>query len=226
MKIKFGMIVTEGRNKIGGHVLSRNRAGAFARTKVTPTNPQTSFQVNVRASIASLASGWRALTAAQIAAWNAAVKDYVGTDIFGDKVTPSGFNLYMKLNQNLYTIGEAAISDPPVPTAVASFTSFTPAMANGADTATLTFAPAINAGETVEIFATPGMSPGKNYVKSDFRLIGTSTGASPLDVKALYAAKFGAVPAAGLKVFFKCVHVNETTGQAGQANQASCVVAV
>jgi hypothetical protein len=225
MKLKFGMIVTEGRNKIGGHVLSKNRSGAYARTKVTPVNPQTSSQVNVRASIASLASGWRGLTAAQRSSWNAAVKDYVKTDIFGDKVTPSGFNLYMALNQNLYNIGVAAIATPPVPTAVTSFTSLTVAMAKGADTAVATAAATIPATETVIMFATPGVSAGKSFVKSEFRKIGVFTSGTSLDFKTMYAAKFGAVPTAGFQVFIKCVHVNETTGQSGQANMASCIVA-
>jgi hypothetical protein len=223
-KLKFGMIVTEGRNKIGGHVLSRNRAGAYARTKVTPTNPQTSFQVNVRASIASLASGWRALATGKREAWNAAVKDYVKTDIFGDKMTPSGFNLYMMLNQNLYNVDVAAITDPPLPTNVASFTTMTVAIAKGAGTAVATVAPTIDAAESVIMFATPGISAGKFYVKSDFRKIGVFTTGVSLDFATMYTTKFGAIPVAGLKVFVKCVHINETTGQAGQANIASTVV--
>jgi hypothetical protein len=224
MKLKFGMIVTEGRNKIGGHVLSRNRSGAYARTKVTPTNPQSSFQVNVRASIASLASGWRSLATGLREAWNAAVKDYVGTDIFGDKVTPSGFNLYMKLNQNLYNIAVAAITAPPVPVAVTSFTSMVLAIAKGAGTAVATVAATIPATETVIMMATPGVSAGKSFVKSEFRKIGVFTTGTALDFAAMYIAKFGALPAAGFKVFVKTIHVNETTGQAGQANMASTIV--
>jgi len=223
-KLKFGMIVTEGRNKIGGHVLSKNRAGAYVRTKVTPVNPQSSAQVNVRASIASLASGWRGLTETQRASWNAAVKDYQKTDIFGDKVTPTGFNLYMSLNQNLYNIGVAAISAPPVPAAVSSFTSMSVSIAKGAGTAEATVAATIPASETVVMYATPGVSAGKDFVKSEYRKIGIFTTGSSLDFASMYVAKFGAIPTAGTKVFVKCVHVNKTTGQSGQANVASAVV--
>lgn len=225
-KLKFGMVVTEGRGKIGGHVLSRNRGGAYVRTKVTPTNPQTASQVNVRASIASLASSWRGLTAAQRASWNAAVGDYSKTDIFGDKLTPSGFNLYMALNQNLYNVGVAAISVPPIPTAVTSFTTMSIVLDNSDQSAVASVAATIPATEAVIMFATPGISAGKTYVKNEFRKIGVFTTGDSLDFAAMYIAKFGAVPAAGLKVFVKCVHVNETTGQAGQANMASAIVAV
>lgn len=224
-KIKFGMIVTEARNKIGGHVLSKNRAGAYVRTKVTPVNPRTTSQVNVRASIASLASAWRSLATGLREQWIAAVKDYQHTDIFGDKVTPSGFNLFIKLNQNLFNIGVAMITSPPLPASVSAFTSMSVAMAKGAATAVATVAATIPAGETVIMFATAGQSAGKSFVKSQYRKIGTfSTGAS-LNFATMYAAKFGAIPTAGTKVFVQCVHVNTTTGQRGQAVQASCIVA-
>jgi hypothetical protein len=47
MKMKFGAIVTEGRGKIGGHVASKNKSGAYLRTKVTPVNRQSVAQSNV-----------------------------------------------------------------------------------------------------------------------------------------------------------------------------------
>jgi len=65
MKIKWGAIVVDGRNKIGGHVASKNRAGAYLRTKVTPVNPNTGYQAGVRNTLSTLSSGWRALEEAQ-----------------------------------------------------------------------------------------------------------------------------------------------------------------
>ena len=107
MKIKFGALVVAGRGKIGGHVASRNRAGAYLRTKVTPVNPATVYQVAVRNRLAGISTDWRGLTAAQRTAWNAAVSDYAKTDIFGDIRNPSGFNLHQKLNNNLVNIAKA-----------------------------------------------------------------------------------------------------------------------
>jgi len=58
MKIKFGAIVVAGSGKIGGHVASKNRGGAYLRTKVTPTNPNSPAQAGARALLASLSTGW------------------------------------------------------------------------------------------------------------------------------------------------------------------------
>ena len=73
MKILWGALVVDGRRKIGGQVASKNRGGAYMRNKVTPVNPQTAAQTAIRNRLAGLSQAWRALTAAQRAAWNGAV---------------------------------------------------------------------------------------------------------------------------------------------------------
>lgn len=228
MKIKWGALVVDGRNKIGGQVASKNRHGAYMRNKVTPVNPKSGSQVNVRSRLAGFASGWRGLTGAQRLAWNAAVSDYKKTDIFGDIQNPSGFNLYVKLNSNLANIGIAAITNPPLPVNVSTFTSATLAAAAGAQSMSLTILPAVQpTSETIVVRATPAISAGKSFVKSEFRQIGTFTSATTgaYDLASLYIAKFGPIGAAGSKIFVEVVHVNETTGQASQSQQYSAIVA-
>lgn len=101
MKIKWGMMMTDGRGKLGGQVASKNRAGAYIRTKVTPVNPQTVAQQNIRQLFGSIASAWRSLTQAQINGWNEATEFWQRTDIFGDLKKPSGFALFQRLNTGL-----------------------------------------------------------------------------------------------------------------------------
>ena len=50
--IKFGMMMTDARGKLGGHVLSKNRGGNYVRTNNVPSNPQSNFQTGVRAAFA------------------------------------------------------------------------------------------------------------------------------------------------------------------------------
>lgn len=227
MKAKWGMIVVDGRGKIGGHVASKNRGGSYFRTKVTPVNPSSTAQQTVRNRLSGLSSGWRGLTAAQRQAWNSAVSDYAKTDIFGDLRNPSGFNLYQRLNNNLLNVGQAAVTVPPAVEAVDAMTSFSAAAATGAQTVTLTYAPAIAADHSVIVRATPALSPGVSFVKSEFRQIDVilTADASPFSIETEYIAKFGAVGAAGQKIFFELVQVNNNTGQAGIPIQASAIIA-
>lgn len=207
---------------------SKNRAGAYLRTKVTPVNPSTSYQVTARARLASFSQAWRALTQAQRDAWNNAVSDYKQTDIFGDIQNPSGFNLYVRLNNNLDNVGASAIDTPLAPTAVNVFTSMSVAAAEGAGTIVATVSPAtLDAAEYVIFRATAAQSAGKNFIKSEFRQISVVTAivAGSVDLETAYNAKFGAVGPAGMKIFIEAIHVNINTGQVSQKQQAVAVIA-
>ena len=94
---------------MGGQVFSKNRGGSYVRTKVTPTNPQTSAQSTIRGIFSSISSRWSSLTDAQRASFNGFVQAYARTDIFGDLRNPSGKSLFQRLNQNLENSGQAQI---------------------------------------------------------------------------------------------------------------------
>jgi hypothetical protein len=226
MKMKFGAIVTDGRGKVGGHVASKNRAGAYLRTKVTPVNPSTSYQVNVRNRLAGLAQGWRSLTAPQRLAWNNAVSDYKKTDIFGDLQNPTGFNLYVRINSNLLNILESARTTPALPGSPLAITALSLTGDVSDNKITATFTPAIGALNKVLVRATPALSAGKSFVKSEFRQINILANAdvSPKEQQTEWMAKFGTFPAAGTKVFFELVPILIATGQAGIPIQASAVI--
>lgn len=226
-KIKLSAIVSEMRGKLNGSVFSKNRGGAYIRTKVTPVNPQTLAQGIVRATLTALSQGWRGLTEAQRLAWNSAVSQFTGTDIFGDIKTPSGINLYNKLNLNLANIGVGPIATPPNVVGVGYIDSLLVTAAAGAGTISLAYTNVGGAaGQTLVVEATAPMSAGKSFVKSEFRVVNTIPGgtASPAAFGAAYVAKFGAMQV-GKKVFVRMKYVDNATGVAGQYTSASDVIA-
>lgn len=227
MKVKFGAIVVAGRGKIGGHVASRNRYGSYFRTKVTPVNPSTVFQQAVRNRLSGLSSAWRALTAAQRAAWNASVADYARTDIFGDIKNPSGFNLFQQLNNNLLNISKAQINVPAAPDAVQSLLTLSAAAAEGAGTLALTYTDAIEADMSFLVRGTPAVSAGKKFIRSEYRQFDVmlSADVTPFSIETEYEARFGDIGAAGMKIFIEMLAINWATGQAGIPLSCSCVIA-
>lgn len=225
--MKFGAIVVDGRNKIGGHVASKNRAGAYLRTKVTPVNPRTESQLDARSRLSNQAQAWRGLTQAQRNSWNNAVNDYKKTDIFGDIKVPSGFNLFVKLNSNLALIGEASLTDAPAPVSVPSVTSFALTAIGSTHALTGDIAPDTNpAGNTLLAKATSQISAGKNFVKSEYRVISvevTNTSGA-IVLTTAYTAKFGAISQVGSKVFVELYYINQVTGQSSKPFSASAVI--
>lgn len=227
MKIKFGALVVAGRGKIGGHVASRNRYGAYLRTKVTPVNPSTIYQQAVRNRLAGLSSAWRGLTVPQRAAWNAAVSDYARTDIFGDLRNPSGFNLFQRLNSNLLNIGKSQIDVPAAPEAVEALASLSLAAASGAGTLSLTYDAAIGAAHSFLARFTPAVSAGKKFVRSEYRQVHVmvTADASPFSIETEYETKFGPIGPEDMQIFVEMIGINWNTGQAGIALAGSGIIA-
>lgn len=226
MKGKWGMMLTDGRGKLGGHVLTKNRQGAAVRTKVTPVNRATNSQATRKNSFTTNSQGWRGLTSAQIAAWNQAGGDFKQTNIFGDQYNPAGKNLYGMLNNNLALVGVAAISDPPVPVAVSALTALSSGSLSSA-AMTVVFAPTpVPANHSLVIMATRPLSAGTSFAKNQFRVITTvaPAGTSPANTFAAYQTVFG-TPVTGKKVFVKAYFVNRVTGQKGIPLQYSAIVA-
>jgi hypothetical protein len=133
--------------------------------------------------------------------------------------------LYCLLNENLLICSETAIADPPVPQDVYALTTLSLAVVTGTPAVTLTFTDVIPATDKVKLFATAPVSPGKSFVKSEFRLIDVleNGDTSPHVATTEYTARFGSVGTTGQKIFIKLVPVNITSGQEGSPLIASAI---
>ena len=220
MKIKFGMMMTDGRGKLGGQVASKNRAGAYVRTKTSPVNPQSTNQSMVRASFAAVSSLWRGLTDQNRASWNEAVNNWQRTDVFGDLKTPSGFNLFMRLCTPLQNaFGDVIIGlYAPTPVEMPALSEVTATYTSPAGTLALatTVANTLDLEEYVyNIYATAPQSAGKSFVKNEFRQIGWVEADAPTrDIASLYNAKFGSLPE-NSNVQIRVQALSRATGQLG-----------
>ncbi len=216
MKMKFGAIVVAGSGKIGGHVASKNRGGAYLRTKTTPSNPNTAAQAAARGILSSLSQGWSSLTDSQRAGWNAAVSDFSSTDIFGDIKNPTGLNLYIKLNTNLINTGQAQLTNAPAKMEIL-FSPLDRAQYDISDNILeVVLSDAAMDGAVVLISATPPLPAGVSYAKNKFRVIGYGTVAGGIvESNGLYTDKFGAlVTTDNVQVSYKVIAAN---GQASPA---------
>lgn len=209
-----------------GTTYSRGTYGAYIRTRVSPVNPSTPAQAGVRSNFGATAQAWRSLTDAQRFAWVQAAANFATTNIFGNSFVYTGFNLYVKVNRWLFTIGQAAVSTPPVPTAVTN--SQLSALVSDISDATVetTFSPTVAAAHSVIVYATAPMSAGKSFVKSEYRKIQVLAAAatSPQNHFSSYTTLFGAITGkAGMKIFVKYLSVTNT-GIAGVESSQSAII--
>ena len=226
-KVKYGEMIADLRGKIGGSVHSRNRSGAYMRIKVSPVNPQSTYQSAVRAAFTALSQAWRALTAAQRTSWNAATSNFQKSDVFGDLKTPTGKNLYLGLNRTLELGGIANITTPPVPVGSFAFSGISLSAAAGAATMSLAWTSgAVPAGMQVIVEATNQMSAGKNFFKNLFRYVQNlpAADATPTSIYTAWNTRFGTL-VAGQKIAVRCTPMNQATGERGVATIVTLIVA-
>jgi hypothetical protein len=214
-KIKFGMMMTDARGKLGGQVFSKNRSGAYVRTKVTPSNPRSMAQMESRSILGALSIGWNALSLAAISAWNAATPDWQKTDIFGDLKKPTGKNLYTALNKNLLQSGQAAVTTPPAKMLIPEITATEVVIDESSTAITFTGLTTVPADTVLQVSATPKLQNGQNYVTNKMRVIdyiptGAITGTAVWNA---YSAKFGSL-ASGDRVAIELKYIGKN-GQAG-----------
>lgn len=226
-KILFTAVVADMRNKLNGTVFSKNRYGSYTRTKVTPVNPQTDLQQEVRNRLSTNSQNWRGLTESQRLGWINAAPNFPRTDIYGNPKILSGNALYVALNNNLMNVNETAISDAPNPVAIPALSITSLTATAGTQSLSLGFDPsAVPTDFALLVQATPNVGPGISFVKNKFRKITFASAAvsSPLNILTAFQGHFGNV-VEGMKIYVRCQLISTVTGQAGIPVTTSVIVA-
>lgn len=227
-KILFGVGVADARNKLGGHVFSKNRNGAYIRQKVSPTQPRTPTQLSIRSAFTAISKAWGAvLDDAARAAWAGLAATNPVPDQFGNPQILTGAQMYMKVNRNRHTIGVARLDVAPPNQGVGGFTALSMVATAAAHTIILTFAPTpTGANDHPVTFATPGMSAGRTFVTPFLKLIDAQAAgavATGLDVGPQWEAIFGPL-AVGQKITVNLFNIRSTNGAASSPASASTIV--
>lgn len=175
--VKLGGLAQDVRGSLNGTTFSRNKGGAYARTKVSPVQPVSSFSSKARAIFSALSQRWSTvLTTSQRQAWIAFAASHTFVNVFGDAITLSGISFYQSINRAIGQVGKTYIDDPPATFVVPAVVSATIAgtvtagvLSALTNTTTASATPPTN--YTLYVFATPPLGPGVTPQKSDFRLI-------------------------------------------------------
>lgn len=117
-------LVEKAGGRIGGYVAMMNKAGLCMRTWVMPSNPNSSKQQGVRATLSTLAYAWsHTLTQDKRDAWAAYAATLTFTNKLGVNYTISGFDAFVAANGARMVGGLSQINDGPVVGGFATYTT-------------------------------------------------------------------------------------------------------
>jgi hypothetical protein len=187
---------------VAGQTSSRNRFGQYRRTRATPVNPNSVPQLTARGRLSTLAGNYRSLTLNQQEGWAGLGALMTRTDSLGQQYDLSPLQAYVAVNSTRLAAGDAVVLDAPVLGSPAPLSSATVTATVAAHTVAYTATP-LAAGVRLFIYASPQRSAGRSF-ESDYRLIVVTApaAASPANIAAPYAARFGAL-VVGYRVFYR-----------------------
>lgn len=223
--IKLGGLAQDVRGSLNGTTFSRNRGGAYVRSKVSPVQPVSPFSSAARAIFASLSQRWAsALTALQRSGWVTFAATHTFVNVFGDAITLSGIAMYQSVNRAVKQVGDAYIDDAPTWLGVPAVLSLTPIVTETADEIDslvlgVLLADTQPANTGIYVWGTPPIPAGRTPQRNDFRLMNQPMGMiiDPSDdLFQLYLDRFPlmSVPAGSI-VYFRVALANGLTGEIG-----------
>jgi hypothetical protein len=100
--------------KFGQSVTWRGRNGLIRRILVTPADPRTDRQIQVRELLAEQTRRFDTLTDAQQDAWSVAAAGYQSRPSLGQSGPLTGLQLFVRVNCKLGLLGQPTVDVPPM----------------------------------------------------------------------------------------------------------------
>lgn len=112
-KVEYGAIVTGLTGSVGGWTFSRNASGSIVRGRGSNRKLPTVLQAPQRTNLNDLAVGWSGLLLSQQQSWNTFAANNTFQNKAGQNKSLTGFQVYIRLNNNLTVMGGTPLVLPP-----------------------------------------------------------------------------------------------------------------
>jgi hypothetical protein len=128
MKFK-SQIVTAASGSIGGTTYGHTRGVMYQRGRGMPTNPNSTRQQAIRIALGTISAAWSALTDSEREAWKLYAQNSPLSNVFGDPLTLTGQQMYVRVNAPRLQAGEDQIDAAPTTFGATSLSPITLAAA-------------------------------------------------------------------------------------------------
>lgn len=171
MQIRPTALISGLKGKLGGTVFQMNASRIYARTNASSNKPNSQHWQTQKMVMAFVSSSWRTLVPAKRLAWNSVKGSWPSYDKYGNPRTPSGYEVFCKVNMTSLANGGRLIKDAfsPSPLEV-NFFEYVPLVTSSAFN--LFFRDAGSGLQFYQIYVAPPTSIGAEPSKPAFCSMG------------------------------------------------------
>ena len=173
-RVLLGPMVSDARGKQGGTVFSRNAAGAYTRAKVSPKQPRTTYQRQIRNAAAACAVYWRDTATPTIrAGWESYAKTCTLANVFGTRSNRSGIAMFLRSNVISLYLGGPMRPIAPLLSGEAQIPALTLTGTVALGVRITAVSPTLALGDMIYLLrCTAPMSQARNYYSTPFYQVG------------------------------------------------------
>lgn len=174
-------VYSQASGSIAGITYSHNRGGMYTRARVTPTDPSSSRQQQMRAAIGTLAPYWgQTLTQGERDAWDLYADNVPWINPIGQTIYLTGQQHFIRVNSVHLQIGEAVVEAAPSIYDLGTFTQPVFAGATSAPQVEVNFTDtdlwANGAGGFMLIYTGKSVGQGRAFYRGPWRYTGRVVG--------------------------------------------------
>lgn len=224
VQVKYGVIITELKGKMGGTVFQAGNNSQIMRSKGYRKGTSSEARQNANRQMVSQAQRWRTLSDSDRANWESNKASWVFYDKFGAPYTGSGYQVFVAYNTLLLSTGQSTTDtyDGTINWETIALGTVEYSLTTGIYIGWGSFT---SQSQLVQLFMSAPGSQGKSTNNAKYRLIETEN--SSLVVKfsdtASYESLYG-VPVLGSKIAVKVVGIPLLTPVAQQTFLTSVTV--
>lgn len=192
--ITTGPAVGQISGSISGQTFSRNRYGAYIRSRTKPVVSTSAQALLAKARLGNVSAQWSVLSAAARASWATWAAEHPVVNRLGQSIILTGHAAYVQLNTRLDRAGDSWITAPPISAAPTPLLTASLTGDIGAGTTLLSFtATPLGADDRIWMTAALVDSAGINYIKNVTKLVSVTAKAqvTDYDYQADVEARFG-----------------------------------
>lgn len=196
MKVKYGAMVAMLSGAWGNVVASKNKYGAYFRSRVVPTKVSNDNTNDVRNRFSGLSKNWAALALADKEAWRTWAATNPIIDRLGDSRVLQPSAAFIQLNARILQAGGSQIDVPPLVASPAPISGLAVVADASDSTVGVSWTSgALAAGQCLAIWVAVIDSPGRSYYKNMLKLvlITAAEATTPQAAGASVEARFGSL---------------------------------